>query len=37
VDVASGVEDRPGHKNSTLMTAFVSAVRRFSQPDPAAG
>ena len=37
VDVASGVEDRSGHKSSALMTAFVSAVRRFSQPGPAAG
>ena len=33
VDVASGVEDRPGHKSATLMAAFVSAVRLFSQTN----
>ena len=27
VDVSSGVEDEPGHKNPELMTAFVRAVR----------
>lgn len=34
VDVASGVEDRPGHKDPALVTAFLD--RAASLPDPAA-
>lgn len=31
VDVASGIEDRPGVKNAQAMTAFVAAVREADQ------
>ena len=31
VDVASGIEDRPGTKNARAMTAFVAAVREADQ------
>jgi phosphoribosylanthranilate isomerase len=32
VDVASGIEDRPGVKNAQAMAAFVAAVREADQP-----
>jgi phosphoribosylanthranilate isomerase len=31
VDVASGIEDRPGVKNAQAMKAFVAAVREAEQ------
>jgi phosphoribosylanthranilate isomerase len=33
VDVASGIEDRPGIKDPELMRAFVRAVRQADEPE----
>ncbi|HWH34245.1 MAG TPA: phosphoribosylanthranilate isomerase [Acidimicrobiales bacterium] len=37
VDVASGVESRPGHKDARLVRAFVSAAKAAARPDWEAG